>query len=203
MAWDEGPDVGGPHAPYYQSKRSDLYRKYAEVLVEKGSAFYCFCSTEELKIERELQQKRHEQPHYSGKCRNVAPEQASAQVRNGEKHVVRFKAPREGSITVVDKLRGEITVENRKIDDMVLLKYGWFRAISSGCNGGRPHDGNYARNPRRRMVAQSATSRSHLPGVWLGAACVGAPICIPKTQWQGQDESRKGRNASYRAIDIC
>ena len=126
MKWDEGPDVGGPYAPYYQSKRSEIYRKHAEELVEKGAAFYCFCSPEELKVVREMQQKRHEQPHYSGKCRNVPLEEAKGRVKNGEKHVVRFKAPKEGSITVVDKLRGEITVENSKIDDMVLLKSDGF-----------------------------------------------------------------------------
>jgi glutamyl-tRNA synthetase len=126
MKWDEGPDVGGAYAPYHQSKRSDIYRKHAEELVDKGSAFYCFCSPDELKVVREMQQKRHEQPHYSGKCRNIPLEEAKDRVKNGEKHVVRFKAPKEGSITVVDKLRGEITVENSKIDDMVLLKSDGF-----------------------------------------------------------------------------
>ena len=126
LTWNEGPDVGGPYAPYYQSKRSDIYRKHAEDLVENGSAFYCFCSPEELKVVREAQQKRHEQPHYSGKCRNIPPEEAKQRVKNGESHVVRFKAPKEGHITVVDKLRGEITVENSKIDDMVLLKSDGF-----------------------------------------------------------------------------
>jgi len=126
MVWDEGPDIGGPYAPYYQSKRSEIYRKYADELVEKGSAFYCFCTPEELKLVREMQQKRHEQPHYSGKCRNIRLEEAKSRIKNGEKHVVRFKVPKEGSITVVDKLRGEITVENSKIDDMVLLKSDGF-----------------------------------------------------------------------------
>lgn len=126
MKWDEGPDVGGAYAPYHQSKRSDIYRKHAEELVDKSSAFYCFCSPEELKVVREMQQKRHEQPHYSGKCRNIPLEEAKDRVKNGEKHVIRFKAPKEGSITVVDKLRGEITVENSKIDDMVLLKSDGF-----------------------------------------------------------------------------
>lgn len=126
VTWDEGPDVGGPFAPYYQSKRSDIYRKYAEELVEKGSAFYCFCSSEELKVVREMQQKRHEQPHYSGKCRNIPLDETKSRVKKGEKHVVRFKAPKEGSIKVLDKLRGEINVENSKIDDMVLLKSDGF-----------------------------------------------------------------------------
>ncbi|MEX2160590.1 MAG: glutamate--tRNA ligase [Anaerolineales bacterium] len=122
LEWDEGPDVGGPHKPYYQSQRKDIYRKHAEELIEKGKAFYCFCSPEELKVVRETQQKRHEQPHYSGLCRKIPPQEAQQRVQNGESHVVRFKAPKEGSITVTDLLRGEITVENSKVDDMVLLK---------------------------------------------------------------------------------
>lgn len=121
LKWDEGPDIGGPHAPYYQSKRKEIYRKHAEELVEKGHAFYCFCSPEELKVVREAQQKRHEQPHYSGKCRNLEPEEAKRRAK-AESHVIRFKAPKDGSITVVDRLRGEISVENRNIDDAVLLK---------------------------------------------------------------------------------
>lgn len=122
LQWDEGPDVGGPHAPYYQSKRMDIYRKHAEELIEKGKAFYCFCTPEELETERKAQQARHQQPHYSGKCRDLPPEEAQKRVKAGESHVVRFKAPKEGTITVVDKLRGEIVVENRTIDDRVLLK---------------------------------------------------------------------------------
>jgi glutamyl-tRNA synthetase len=122
LKWDEGPDVGGPHAPYYQSKRMNIYRKHAEQLVEADKAFYCFCSAEELKVVREGQQKRHEQPHYSGKCRIIPAEEAKQRVKAGESHVIRFKTPKEGSITVTDALRGEITVENRNVDDMVLLK---------------------------------------------------------------------------------
>jgi glutamyl-tRNA synthetase len=122
LKWDEGPDIGGPNAPYFQSQRKDIYRKYAEELIEKGKAFYCFCRPEELKIQRELQQKQHQQPHYSGKCRILPAAEAKQRVSNGESHVVRFKSPKEGSLTVVDKLRGEITVENSKVDDMVLLK---------------------------------------------------------------------------------
>lgn len=122
LQWDEGPDVGGPHEPYYQSKRMDIYRKHAEELVAKGKAFYCFCTPEELETERKAQQARHVQPHYSGKCRDLPLEEAQQRVKAGESHVIRFKAPKEGTITVVDKLRGEIVVENRTIDDRVLLK---------------------------------------------------------------------------------
>lgn len=122
LQWDEGPEVGGPHEPYYQSQRMQIYRQHAEELVAKGKAFYCFCTPAELEAERKAQQARKEQPHYSGKCRNIDPAEAARRVQAGETHVVRFKSPKEGSITVVDELRGPITVENRTIDDRVLLK---------------------------------------------------------------------------------
>ncbi|MDA1330298.1 MAG: glutamate--tRNA ligase [Chloroflexi bacterium] len=120
--WDEGPDVGGPHAPYHQSKRAGIYRQHAEELISRGHAFYCFCTPQELDEVRKAQQKRGEQPHYFGTCRNLDPQEALRRVEAGETHVVRYKAPKDGSITVVDRLRGEITVENRTIDDRVLLK---------------------------------------------------------------------------------
>ncbi|MCW5875849.1 MAG: glutamate--tRNA ligase [Anaerolineales bacterium] len=122
LQWDEGPEAGGPHTPYYQSQRMETYRRHAEELVERGKGFYCFCTPAELDAERKAQQARKEQPHYSGKCRDIPPAEARQRVANGETHVVRFKSPKEGSITVVDQLRGEITVENRTIDDRVLLK---------------------------------------------------------------------------------
>jgi glutamyl-tRNA synthetase len=122
LQWDEGPDVGGPHEPYYQSQRMDIYRQHAEELVAKGKGFYCFCTPEELDRVRKEQQAAKQAPHYSGRCRDIDPQEAQRRVSAGETHVVRFKAPKDGSITVVDTLRGEIKVENRNIDDRVLLK---------------------------------------------------------------------------------
>lgn len=122
LDWDEGPGVGGPHAPYYQSQRMTIYRQHAEELIDKGKAFYCFCSPEDLAEARKQQQAQGQQPHYPGTCRALDKAQAAQRVANGETHVVRFKAPKEGSITVVDRLRGEITVENRTIDDRILIK---------------------------------------------------------------------------------
>jgi glutamyl-tRNA synthetase len=122
LQWDEGPDVGGPHEPYYQSQRMDIYRQHAEELVAKGKGFYCFCTPEELDRVRKEQQAAKQAPHYSGRCRDIDPQEAQRRVSAGETHIVRFKAPKDGSITVVDTLRGEIKVENRNIDDRVLLK---------------------------------------------------------------------------------
>ncbi len=120
--WDEGPDVGGPYGPYRQSQRAHLYRKYAEELVKKGHAYYCFCTPERLRRMRERQRKLGLPPRYDGHCRRLDPEEARKRVEAGEPHVVRFKAPREGTITGHDFIRGPITVANKDIDDYILLK---------------------------------------------------------------------------------
>jgi len=122
VPWDESTDIGGPYGPYRQSERKELYAKYARQLVEEGRAYYCFCSPERLREVREAQQKRKEDPHYDGTCRNLSLEEADRRIAAGEKHVVRFRTPREGSTTVHDMRRGDITVENRKIDDYILVK---------------------------------------------------------------------------------
>lgn len=126
IEFDEGPDVGGPYGPYRQSERKEIYQKYANELIEKGKAFKCFCTPERLTRVREEQQKRKVPPHYDGTCRNLKQEEVDARVAAGEKFVIRFKTPQEGTTTVTDLLRGEITVENRTLDDYILVKSdGW------------------------------------------------------------------------------
>jgi len=126
LDYDEGPDKGGPYGPYRQSERKEIYQEYAQKLIDTDHAFYCFCTPERLARVREEQQKRKEPPHYDGTCRRLSPEEAKARVAAGENHVIRFKTPKEGTTTVVDHLRGEITVENRTLDDYILVKSdGW------------------------------------------------------------------------------
>ncbi len=122
LDWDEGPEVGGPNAPYYQSQRREIYQQYARQLVESGHAYYCFCSPERLEMVRQQQFKLKQPLLYDGTCRNLDPDQAARRVAAGERHVIRFKMPREGSITVQDYLRGAITIENRVLDDYILVK---------------------------------------------------------------------------------
>lgn len=122
LTWDEGTDVGGPYGPYRQSERKEIYAKYARQLVESGHAYYCFCTAERLGKVRTAQQARKEDPHYDGTCRKLTLEEADQRIAAGEPHVVRFKTPKEGSTTVRDIQRGEITVENSKIDDYILVK---------------------------------------------------------------------------------
>lgn len=122
IQWDEGPDIGGPHAPYHQSQRKDIYLQHAKRLVEMDHAYYCFCTPERLAKVRLEQQKRKLPSHYDGTCRLLAPQESAQRVADGESHVIRFKTPQQGSITVHDRLRGEITFENENIDDYIIVK---------------------------------------------------------------------------------
>jgi len=122
LDWDEGPDIGGPHTPYIQSRRKEIYLQYARELMERGHAYYCFCTPQRLEKVRQEQQRRKELPVYDGTCRGLSVDEAARRVADGEQHVIRFKMPREGSITAHDRLRGDITVENRNLDDYIIVK---------------------------------------------------------------------------------
>ncbi len=126
LDWDEGPDIGGPYGPYVQSERLPLYQEAAARLVAQGNAYPCFCSSEELDALRARQQAEKRPTGYEGKCRTIAPTTAQARVSAGEPHVIRFATPREGTTTVRDLLRGDVTVENRTLDDFVILKSDGF-----------------------------------------------------------------------------
>ena len=109
---DEGPDIGGPVGPYIQSERRDLYKKYALRLVERGAAYRCFCE----KCEAEGF------PRTEDPCRNLSPEEAEARAASGAPWVVRQRIPREGTTVFHDVSFGDVSVENRDLDDQVLLK---------------------------------------------------------------------------------
>ena len=120
--YDEGPDVGGPCAPYRQTERRKLYHEYAWKLVERGHAFPCFCTPDRLENIRQQQMKNRQNPRYDGTCRNLHQDDGRRRTDSGEKFVIRFKMPKEGSITTTDLLRGPSTTENSALDDTVLLK---------------------------------------------------------------------------------
>ncbi len=122
IQWDEGPDIGGPCGPYRQSERKAIYQQYAEQLVDSGHAYYCFCSPQRLDAVRKDQQSRKENPRYDGLCRNLSLAEARARVAAGESYVIRFKMPQDGTTVVRDLLRGDIMLENRMLDDYVIVK---------------------------------------------------------------------------------
>jgi len=126
LEWDEGPDVGGPAAPYRQSDRTELYQRYTRELLEKGRAYYCFCTAERLEKMRKEQQSRGQSPMYDRLCLSLTEAERQAKLRSGEKAVVRLRIPDRESTAVVDALRGEVVIKNNTIDDQVLLKSDGF-----------------------------------------------------------------------------
>jgi glutamyl-tRNA synthetase len=122
IAWSEGPDLGGPHGPYRQSERSEIYRRYARDLLESGHAFKCFCTSERLEEMREAQRAAKQPPHYDGLCLTYTQEEIARREEAAEPYVVRLKVPVEGACVFEDLLRGKITVEWKTVDMQVLLK---------------------------------------------------------------------------------
>ena len=122
MKHDEGPDIGGPYAPYVQSERKNTYRPYAEELVEKGHAYYCFCSKDRLDSLRAQCEEKNETFMYDRHCLNLSKDEISEKLRNNEPYVIRQKMPREGTTTFEDAVYGSITIENNMLEDQILLK---------------------------------------------------------------------------------
>lgn len=112
----------GDHGPYIQSERLDIYRKYVDELIEKGHAYYCFCSKERLEQVREEQKIKGLVPKYDGFCRNISIEEAKKRIANGEEYVVRLKLPQNYDVKFHDLVRGDIVINTDDIDDQVLLK---------------------------------------------------------------------------------
>jgi glutamyl-tRNA synthetase len=127
LQWDEGLEVGGDYGPYYQSQRTELYRKYAQQLIDQGHAYKCFCSPERLAEVRE-RQKAAGSKHtgYDRHCRDLTPEQVAEREANDASFVVRVKAPLEGLTSFHDILRGTTTVDNEMLEDIILLKSDGF-----------------------------------------------------------------------------
>ena len=122
LDWDEGPDVGGPHAPYRQSERSAIYTEHARILLDKGEAYRCFCSADRLAKLR-LQQDAEKSPFkgYDRHCRGIARSDSDTRAQS-EPFVIRLKMPIDGEITFRDELRGDVTRGAKEFDDQVLLK---------------------------------------------------------------------------------
>ncbi|MBR3173403.1 MAG: glutamate--tRNA ligase [Eubacterium sp.] len=122
---DEGPDKDGGFGPYIQSERqaSGLYLEYAKKLVESGDAYYCFCDKERLEsLKTTVSDDGKEITVYDKHCLSLTPEEVQANLDAGKPYVIRINMPTEGTTTFVDDLYGEITVENKELDDMILIK---------------------------------------------------------------------------------
>jgi glutamyl-tRNA synthetase len=126
LAWDEGPDIGGPKAPYRQSERLDIYRKYAMQLVGEGKAYYAFDTAEELEEMRKAQEKQKLTPKYDRRALKLSAEEADAKLAAGAPFVIRMKVPDATTVAFDDIVRGRVEFASEMIDDQVLLKSDGF-----------------------------------------------------------------------------
>ncbi len=123
MKHDEGPDIGGPNGPYIQSQRKDIYMKYAKELVDKGYAYYCFCTKERLDS---LHETGDIGAGYDRHCRNLPKEEVEKNLAEGVPFVIRQKMPLEGSTGYDDVVYGHIEIENSEMQDQILMKADGF-----------------------------------------------------------------------------
>jgi len=121
LNWDEGPDVGGPFAPYSQSERFDIYPKYAQTLLEKGYAYECFCTPEELDAEKLKSQELKIAPKYSGKCKNLSEAEKEVLRAEGRKPAIRFAVEAKGLI-FTDLVKGDLKFDTGLTGDFVIMK---------------------------------------------------------------------------------
>ena len=121
LDWDEGPDIGGPYAPYRQSERLSIFREHAERLIDEGKAYLCFCSEEDLQKDRERAQAEHRQPLYSGKCRAIDSAEGSRRRTAGEPCAIRLRIP-EHPIRFHDIVHGEVEFSNEVVSDPIILR---------------------------------------------------------------------------------
>ena len=121
MDWDEGPEIGGPHGPYRQSQRMDIYADIAAKLLETGHAYKCYCSQEELEERREVARAAGKTPGYDRACRDLSESQIADYVTQERAAVVRFRMP-DTDFTWVDLVRGEVTFANEHVPDYVIVR---------------------------------------------------------------------------------
>lgn len=133
LDWDEGPIVGGPAGPYQQSLRQDLYRRYASLLLDRGLAYKCYCTPEELEAEREKARAQKKAPRYSGRCRNLSLEEQQELESKGRKYAIRLKTPDQGITVVDDMIHGEVSFQNEEIADFIIMKSDGFPTYNFAC----------------------------------------------------------------------
>ncbi|MFA6032588.1 MAG: glutamate--tRNA ligase [Myxococcota bacterium] len=126
LSWDEGPECGGAHGPYFQSERLEVYRKHAHELIEKGSAYRCFCTSERLDQVRAVQEKAKQTTKYDRHCRQMSASEAERLAEAGTPHVIRLKVPDGREVRFNDLIRGEIVYQSDVLDDLVLFKTDGF-----------------------------------------------------------------------------
>jgi len=124
--WDEGPEVGGPYGPYFQSQKLGRYRQVADDMTSRGLAYPCYCTPEELDARRKEMQAKGLPPRYDRRCLSLTPQERARLDAENRPHAVRFRVPDQGAVVWTDLIRGDVSFENSLLDDFVLLKADGF-----------------------------------------------------------------------------
>lgn len=169
LEWQEGAGVGGPNGPYFQSQRREVYDQYYRALEEQGRAYPCFCTDQELALQRKLALSRGHAPRYSGTCRSLSKEEVAKRLEKGLKPALRFRVPQEGMIEFVDLVKGPQKFDSFDIGDFIIRRadgsssFMFCNAIDDSLMGvthvlrGEDH---LANTPRQLMILQSLNMRT-------------------------------------------
>lgn len=122
LNWDEGPDIGGNFGPYVQSERLNIFKKYANQLVEEKKAYFCFCDKERLEKIKNLQVAAKIAPKYDGHCKNLTKQQIQQNLEQNKPYVIRQKMPQTGVTEFFDEVFGKISIKNKDLEDQILIK---------------------------------------------------------------------------------
>ncbi|MGI6596559.1 MAG: glutamate--tRNA ligase [bacterium] len=133
LNWDEGPEIGGEYGPYFQSQRLHLYEEKAQELIDKGVAYLCYCTPEELEAQREEARRQGRAPGYTGRCRNLTEKDRVRLAAEGRQPVVRLRVPDEGETVVDDLIRSRVVFKNSILDDFVVLKSNGMPTYNYAC----------------------------------------------------------------------
>lgn len=186
LEWDEGPDIGGPHAPYRQSERSDAHLALLSALNDAGDAYRCFCSEDALASDRAGDQGAGRPPRYHGACRSIEPGAAAARAAAGELYVWRFAVPEGRAIIWDDGVHGEISVSSDDIGDFVLVRSdgtptwtfaSWADDLSMGVTLVVRGDDHIPNTPRQLLLSDAlGVDRGRFAHAPLVTAPGGAPL---------------------------
>ncbi|KAL4572767.1 hypothetical protein LXL04_019550 [Taraxacum kok-saghyz] len=122
LTWDEGPGVGGDYGPYRQSERNEMYKQYAEKLLQSGQVYRCFCSNEELEQMKEIAKEKQLPPVYAGKWATATDDEVQQELAKGTPFTYRFRVPKEGSLKINDLIRGEVSWNLDTLGDFVIMR---------------------------------------------------------------------------------
>jgi nondiscriminating glutamyl-tRNA synthetase len=203
LDWDEGPDVGGPHGPYRQSERAELYAGHATRLLESGRAYYCFCSREQLDADRAAAVAEGRPVLYAGTCRAIPPDVAASRIAGGERPAIRFRVPDGTDVVFTDVVRGDVRFAHDVIGDPVILRadgtpaYNFAVVIDDALMGithvirGEDHISN---TPRQVLLYEAF---GYAPPVFAHLSLVMGPDHAPLSKRHGATSVKEFRDKGY------